>query len=390
LSIFGYFSVTPFGPIYRHNFAMISVKNDPSNTTTVMILSDWTKESLSRAHTIEKEMLRIASPAVLFDFTDCLVLDSAGAVEIIRLKMVMGVRGCIVDFVNLKSDDQKLLRFYEKNYQLKPPLPTINSFSFEAVGKRISDFFGGIGNFLSFVGEGAGATFKVILKPWSFRFTSFIKQVDIAAIRAIPIIMILSFLIGLVVAYQSAGYLDKVGGDIFVVDLSVMSVFRELSPMIAAILIAARSASSFTAEIGTMKITEEIDAMRTMGLDPFLFLVLPRVFALVLMMPLIIFAADIAGMMGALVVANLHLGISVNEFIDRMYLEISINELYVGLGKSPIYGGIIAIVGCYHGFQVSGSTDSIGALTTKSVVSAIFWVIICDACIAIALTKLGI
>lgn len=371
---------------------MISVKNDPSlkNTTWVMILSDWTKESLSGTHIIEKEIFRIVSPAVLFDFSDCLALDSAGAVEIIRLKMAMGARGCVVDFVNLKSDDQKLLRFYEKNYQLKPPFPTINTFSFEAVDKSISNFFDGIGNFLSFVGEGAAATLKVMLKPWSFRFTSFIKQVDIAAIRAIPIIMILSFLIGLVVAYQSAGYLDKVGGDIFVVDLSVMSVFRELSPMIAAILIAARSASSFTAEIGTMKITEEIDAMRTMGLDPFLFLVLPRVFALVLMMPLIIFAADIAGMMGALVVANLHLGISVNEFIDRMYLEISINELYVGLGKSPIYGGIIAIVGCYRGFQVSGSTDSIGSLTTKSVVSAIFWVIICDACIAIALTKLEI
>lgn len=369
---------------------MISVKNDPTNATTVMIVSDWTKESLSRTDVIEKEMVRIASASIAFDFSDCLALDSAGAVEIIRLKMAMRARGCVVDFVNLKSDDQKLLRFYEKNYHVKPPFPVKTSYSVEAVGKTISDFFEGIGNFLSFVGEGAAATLKVIFKPWSFRFTSFIKQVDIAAIRAIPIIMILSFLIGLVVAYQSAGYLEKVGGDIFVVDLSVMSVFRELSPMIAAILIAARSASSFTAEIGTMKITEEIDAMRTMGLDPILFLVLPRVFALVLMMPIIIFAADMAGMMGALVVANLHLGISVNEFIDRMYLEISINELYVGLGKSPIYGGIIAIVGCYRGFQVSGSTDSIGALTTKSVVSAIFWVIICDACIAIALTKLGI
>jgi phospholipid/cholesterol/gamma-HCH transport system permease protein len=378
--------------IYRHNLVMICVKNDPSlkSMTTVMIVWDWTKETLRGINTIEKEMLCISSPSIVFDFTDCLRIDSAGAVEIIRLKRVMGARGCCVNFLNLKAEDQKLLSFYEKNYQEKPPYLKINSYSVEAVGNNIIDFFEGIGNFLSFVGEGAAATVKVMIRPWSFRFTSFVKYVDIAAIRAIPIIMMLSFLIGLVVAYQSAGYLNKVGGDIFVVDLSVMSVFRELSPMIAAILIAARSASSFTAQIGTMKITEEIDAMRTMGLDPFVFLVLPRVFALVLMMPLLIFAADMAGMAGALVVANLHLGISLNEFIDRMYLEISINELYVGLGKSPIYGGIIAIVGCYHGFKVSGSTDSIGALTTKSVVSAIFWVIICDACIAVALTKLGI
>ena len=370
---------------------MIRIQNDSDSTiTTVMMVSEWTKESLSRSHIIEKEILTLDASALLFDFSECIRIDSAGAVEIMRLKETMRTRGCSVDFVNLNADIDKLLTFYEKNYSIKPPLRKQKSHFLESFGRGIFDLFAGIGNFLSFVGEGAASTLKVILKPWNFRFTSFVKQVDIAAIRAIPIIMMLSFLIGLVVAYQSAGYLNKIGGDIFVVDLSVMSVFRELSPMIAAILIAARSASSFTAEIGTMKITEEIDAMRTMGLDPFVFLVLPRVFALILMMPIIIFAADIAGMMGALVVANLHLGISVNEFIDRMYLEISINELYVGLGKSPIYGGIIAIVGCYRGFQVSGSTESIGALTTKSVVSAIFWVIICDACIAIALTKLGI
>ncbi|WP_422556161.1 MlaE family lipid ABC transporter permease subunit [Sulfuricurvum sp.] len=352
--------------------------------------SEWTKESLSKSYSIDKEILRISAPSVFFDFSECTRIDSAGAIEIIRLKNAILAKGCRIESINLSSEDQKLLQFYEKNFSNKPPLPTLNPHIIESFGRGIVDTVEGIGDFLSFVGEGVAATLKVMIKPWSFRFSSFIKHVDIAAIRAIPIIMILSFLIGLVVAYQSAGYLNKVGGDIFVVDLSVMSVFRELSPMIAAILIAARSASAFTAEIGTMKITEEIDAMRTMGLDPFVFLVLPRVFALILMMPLIIFAADIAGMMGALVVANLHLGISVNEFIDRMYLEISINELYVGLGKSPIYGGIIAVVGCYRGFQVSGSTESIGALTTKSVVSAIFWVIICDACIAMALTKLGI
>ncbi len=374
--------------ISRHNFVMIFVKNDPAKT--VMIMSEWTKESLSRNCTLEKEILNLSMSSLTFDFSGCTRIDSAGAVEIIRLKMGMDKRGCRVNFTNLTPDNHQLLAFYEKNFASKPPLRKMPPHLIESFGKWIIDTAEGIGNFLSFVGEGAAATLKVMIKPWNFRFTSFAKHVDVAAIRAIPIIMMLSFLIGLVVAYQSAGYLNKIGGDIFVVDLSVMSVFRELSPMIAAILIAARSASAFTAEIGTMKITEEIDAMRTMGLDPSLFLVLPRVFALILMMPIIIFAADIAGMMGALIVANLHLGISVNEFIDRMYLEISINELYVGLGKSPIYGGIIAIVGCYHGFQVSGSTQSIGALTTKSVVSAIFWVIICDACIAIALTKLGI
>lgn len=371
---------------------MLSVRKnaDEKGTAAVMIHSEWTKESLSKNRRIDHEILRIASSSVVFDFSECTRIDSAGAVEIVRLKNTLMGNGCRVEWDKLDDDDRKLLFFCEKNFTHIPPVRKPKNHVIENFGRGTIGFFEGIGDFFTFLGESVVSVAKVAVRPWSFRFTSFIKHVDVAAIRAMPIIMILSFLIGLVVAYQSAGYLSKVGGEIFVVDLSVMSVFRELSPMIAAILIAARSASSFTAEIGTMKITEEIDAMRTMGLDPFLFLVLPRVFALIVMMPLIIFAADIAGVMGTLVVANLHLGISVNEFIDRLYFEISINELYVGLGKSPIYGGIIAIVGCYHGFKVSGSTDSIGALTTKSVVSAIFWVIICDACIAVALTKLGI
>jgi len=371
---------------------MLRLNIESLNTfnTKLFIANNWTKESLENTNTIEKDILKIFDKNIVFDFSDCLDIDSAGAVEIIRLKNKLINDRCTVSFSNVKESHVKLLTFYEKNFNEKPQIRRKKYFTIEGVGIWVIDTLKGIGDFLSFVGEMFFAILKIIISPWNFRFTALIKHIDTSAIKAIPIIMMLSFLIGLVIAYQAAGYLTKIGGDIFIVDLSVMSVFRELSPMITAILIAARSASSFTAEIGTMKITEEIDAMRTMGLDPFSFLVIPRVFALIITMPFLIFAADMAGMLGAFVVSHFHLGISLYEFIDRMYLEISVNELYVGLAKSPIYGAIIAIVGCYRGFQVSGSTDSIGRLTTKSVVSAIFWVIICDACIAVALTKLGI
>lgn len=371
---------------------MIRVKIDPNNETgvTLLIAGNWTKSFLSETDTLEKKIIDLSDKNIGFDFIDCIDIDSAGAVEITRLKNKLITNRCTVSMTNLQEDSIKLLAFYEKNFQEKPIQKRKKYFTVEGLGAWIVDQFQGIGNFLSFVGEMVYAMVKIVFAPWKFRFTAFIKHVDTSAFKALPIIMILSFLIGLVVAYQSSGYLNKVGGDIFIVDLSVMSVFRELSPMITAILIAARSASSFTAEIGTMKITEEIDAMRTMGFDPFVFLVMPRVLALVLTMPFLIFAADMAGMLGALVVSKFYLGITLGQFVDRMYMEISINELYVGLGKSPIYGGIVAIVGCYRGFQVSGSTDSIGKYTTMSVVSAIFWVIICDACIAVALTKLGI
>lgn len=361
-----------------------------ANNLKVLIGNDWTKESLSNANTIEKEFLNLVDKTIIFDFINCLTIDSAGAVEILWIKNHLIKDGCKVTYVNIDENHSKLLSFYEKNLQDKPQFSKKEYLFIERIGKWIIEGFQGVGDFLSFVGEMLFALLKLIISPWNFRFTAFIKHVDTSAIQAIGIITILSFLIGLVVAYQSAGYLAKVGADIFIVDISVMSVFRELSPIITAILITARSASSFTAEIGTMKITEEIDAMRTMGLDPFIFLVIPRVFALIITMPFLVFIADMAGMAGAYLVSHFQLGISLNDFIDRIYLEISVNELYVGLGKSPIYGAIIGVVGCYRGFQATGSTDSIGKLTTKSVVSALFWVIICDAIIAIALTKLGI
>lgn len=375
-----------------HNFGMVRRKIGYLKIagSTIFITDNWTKESLAYTTIIEKDILNLFEQNIIFDFTNCMDIDSAGAVEIIRIINKLTQDGCTVSLLNAQEDHVKLLNFYEKNFHEKPIIARNKHSSVERIGSWVITKFQGVGEFLSFVGEMIFAIVKIMFAPWKFRFTAFIKHVDTSAIGALPIIMILSFLIGLVVAYQSAGYLTKVGGDIFIVDLSVMSVFRELSPMITAILIAARSASSFTAEIGTMKITEEIDAMRTMGFDPFVFLVMPRVFALILTMPFLIFAADMAGMLGALVVSKFQLGISVNEFVERMYQEISINEFYVGLGKSPVYGAIVAIVGCYRGFQVAGSTDSIGKYTTMSVVSAIFWVIICDACIAVALTKLGI
>lgn len=371
---------------------MIRVEMDDLNRSDakLFIRGDWTKEGLSDAQRREKMIASVSDLPVTFDFSECEGIDSAGAVEIVRLKRILVHNRCSVRFEHRNEEDAKLLQFYEKNFQLKPQSRRTKTVSIEGIGREIVERVRGMGDFFTFVGAMVFAVAKIIIAPWKFRFTAFVRHVDTSAIGAIPIIAILSFLIGVVIAYQSAGYLTKIGGDIFIVDLSVMSVFRELSPMITAILIAARSASSFTAQIGTMKITEEIDAMRTMGFDPFIFLVVPRVFALVLMMPFLIFIADMAGMLGALGVATFHLGISPNAFMDRMYLEVSVNELYVGLAKSPIYGGIVAIVGCYRGFQVKGSTDSIGAYTTKSVVSAIFWVIICDACIAVALTKLGI
>jgi len=159
---------------------------------------------------------------------------------------------------------------------------------------------------------------------------------------------------------------------------------------IAAIVVAGRSASAYTAEIGTMKITEEIDAMRTMGFEPFQFLVLPRVFALILSMPLIVFFADMIGVFGGMIIARLELGISFTEFLERLHTEVQIKHILIGLIKAPFFGFVIAAIGAFRGFQVTGSTDSVGHYTTVSVVNAIFWVIASNAFISVLLTELGI
>lgn len=372
------------------NRATYHLYKSESGSTVFSLNGAWTQQTLSNASDIERHLSSLSECDIQIDFSDCESIDSAGSIEILRLKELLLSRGCTVALSGIHPSHARLLQLYTIHFCFKSPpkASVINPLSHTV--QWFVEYFTALASFLSFIGEMCFNALKMTMMPWKFRWTAMVRHIHVSAIQALPIVMILSFLIGLVVAYQSSGYLTKVGGDVFIVDLSVMSVFRELSPMITAILMAARSASSFTAEIGTMKITEEIDAMKTMGFNPIVFLVLPRVLALVLAMPLLIFAADIAGTAGAMIVSVFHLGMSPHEFIDRLYEEISVNELYVGLGKSPVYGAVVAIVGCYRGFQVQGSTESIGAYTTKSAVSAIFWVIICDAFIAVALTKLGI
>jgi len=193
-----------------------------------------------------------------------------------------------------------------------------------------------------------------------------------------------------VIAYQSAVQLEKFGANIFIVDMIGISVTRELAPLITAIVVAGRSGSSYTAQIGVMKLTEEIDAMKTMGFDPFRFLVLPRIFALMIALPLLIFFADIVGILGGMIISKIQLNISYSEFISHLRSALDVKHYWVGLIKGPFFAWLIASVGCFRGFQVSRDTESIGYYTTVSVVNAIFLVIACDALFSIILTELKI
>jgi len=215
-------------------------------------------------------------------------------------------------------------------------------------------------------------------------------EINESAVRAFGIVALTSFLIGLVTAYQAAYQLRLYGGNIFIVDMMGISVFRELAPLMTAIVVAGRSGSSYAAQIGAMKITQEIDAMRTMGFEPYTFLVLPRIIALVIMLPILIFVSDMTAMLGAIIVADLSLDLTPSLFIDRLNEVVAIKHFYVGLVKGPFFAFLIASIGIYRGLMVKDDTQSIGFNTTKSVVESLFAVIVCDAIFSIAFTNLGI
>jgi phospholipid/cholesterol/gamma-HCH transport system permease protein len=222
------------------------------------------------------------------------------------------------------------------------------------------------------------------------RWRHVLRSLQTAGFEALPITGLLSFLMGIVIAYQGAEQLQRFGANIYVADLVGLSMVRELSPMLTAIIVAGRSGSAYTAEIGTMKVTEEIDALRTIGVGPVELLVLPKMLALIIALPLLTVFTDVTGVLGGMVMARAQLDVSFDTFFDRLDDAISLTSFLIGIGKAPVFAIIIALVGCYQGFQVTGSADSVGRQTTVSVVQSIFLVIVTDALFSIAFSWLEI
>jgi phospholipid/cholesterol/gamma-HCH transport system permease protein len=206
----------------------------------------------------------------------------------------------------------------------------------------------------------------------------------------LPIVGLLSFLLGVVVAYQGADQLREFGANIFVVDLVGLSMLREFAPLITAIIVAGRSGSAYAAQIGTMSVTEEIDAMRTLGIAPLDLLVLPKVLALVIALPLLTVFADVLGVLGGMFMARAQLGVSFDEFLDRLVKAVSMTSYLIGIGKAPVFAAIIAMVGCFQGFRTKGGADSVGRQTTRAVVQSIFLVIVADALFSVAFSALDL
>ena len=315
--------------------------------------------------------------------TGIVALDTSGAWLLHRTLRVLAARGCAPRIDGLRPEFASLLGLLAgREIPLAAPVPPAPGL-LARVGVRAWGVAEGAAGYLAFVGESALALLRALRHPRTLRWRPILHNVQTAGVEALPITGLLSFLMGIVIAYQGADQLQRFGANIFVVDLVALAMLRELSPLLTAIIIAGRSGSAYTAQIGTMKVTEEIDALRTIGVGAQELLVLPKVVALVIVMPLLTVYTDITGVLGGMVMASHKLDVGFDAFVDRLDEAIQLSSYWTGLAKAPVFALIVALVGCYRGFQVTGSAESVGAQTTMSVVQSIFLVIVTDALFSI-------
>lgn len=346
---------------------------------------EWTLNSVPQ---IEVQLQRIRHDLpIIWDVSAVNEFDSAGVLLFTEyLKEYSKYTDVeVVGYTENQKDMYDLLK--DDGIVIEPPK---EENTFEVLGKHTLQLFKDIKEFITFLGHIFYAFFHTLAHPREIRIKETVYHIHQSGFNALIIIGLTSFLVGMVIAYQGSVQLAKFGADIFIVDTVAISITRELGPMITAIVIAGRSGSAYTAEIGAMKITEETAAMRTMGFDPYTFLVLPRIIALMIALPLLIFFADIVGIIGGMVASGMQLGISMTQFIDRLYEVLEVKHYILGMIKGPVFAFFIAAVGAFRGFQVSRTTESIGLHTTASVVNGIFLVIAFDALFSVIYTELDL
>ncbi len=259
----------------------------------------------------------------------------------------------------------------------------------EQVGEMVTDFGTGVKGVVAFLGQVLIASASLIRHPSRFRMKALVRQMELVGVSALPIVGLMSFLIGIVIAQQGAVQLAQFGAETLTINLVGRITLRELGVLMTAIMVAGRSGSAFAAQLGTMKLTEEVDAMRTIGISPMEALVIPRILAAIVMMPLLGFYSAVVAIIGGAVIGDLMLGIPFWTFLERIKDVVPTYDLWVGLVKAPVFGLIVALAGCYHGMQVQGNSEEVGLRTTMAVVTGIFAVIVLDAFFAVFFTELG-
>ncbi|MDZ7710641.1 MAG: MlaE family lipid ABC transporter permease subunit [Roseovarius sp.] len=320
-------------------------------------------------------------------------LDTAGAWALVTLEQRMTEAGHRTEMEGADPSHRDLL---DSVRAALPDIPQTGSprrtwtDRLEATGRAVAaggvfamELAGYLGLFLARLG-------RALVHPRAFRLTALVHHCEDVGLRAVPIVSLMAFLIGVVLAFQGSAQLRQFGAEVFVVDLIAISILRELGILLTAIIVAGRTASAFTAAIGSMKMREEIDAMRTLGIDPAMALFVPRILALLLMLPILGLIANIMGLLGGAIMSWVELGISPAMFRTRLIEGTDIDHVMVGMVKAPVFALIIGVVGCHAGMKVGSNAESLGRMTSNAVVAAIFAVIVADALFSIFFAQMGV
>lgn len=321
--------------------------------------------------------------AVEIEMSDVERLDTFGALLLERLRRAWSGDGIAFTLSGLDPRYHALLDEMTRMGREPVPPPRRTRGVLERLGVLVVEGIRDSVALMNFIGATISACLRMVLRPRTLRFTSMVNQMDVAGFRAVPIILLITFLIGAILGQQGVFHFSQFGAEIYVVDMVGVLVLRELGVLIVSIMIAGRSGSAFTAELGSMRMREEVDALRVMGFDPVQILVVPRILALILVLPLLAFLGAMSAIFGGGLVCWLYGGIAPDVFLDRLREAVSMDHFLVGIIKAPFMAAVIGLVSCMEGLSVGGSAESLGKHTTAAVVKAIFLVIVMDGLFAI-------
>lgn len=353
---------------------------------------DWSILKLDEVLQSPAHLTTIDTKTVTVNGSGLTKFDSSGALALMNILDTLKTSDQDVNLIDFSEPQKALLNLVESKHDAimyNPPVIKKKSLLYQ-LGKETVTKIEQADGFIILIGDLSSKFFEAMGNWKRFQFPSIASNIYSAGIQALPIVGLLSFLIGVVLAYQMGLQLQTYGANIFIAYLSGMAIFREFAPLITAIIVAGRTSSAFTAQIGSMKLNEEIDALYTMGLSPTELLVMPKVFGLLIVFPLLIFWSDVFSILGALFMSKSMLNVGYYDFLARLKDSVGLKQLMLGLYKAPVFALLITLVGCFQGFRVQANTNTIGSQTTRSVVQALFLIIVADAVFSIIYSWMGI
>ncbi len=360
------------------------------STLRAVLKGRWCMENIPSLHRALEGIEGEEGLEIVVKGGDLEALDTGGAYLLMKHTRQWMERGARVTLRDFREDHRRLLDLLTQTPEVRVCTRPVSPNPFYQLGRWAHALARDILAFMAFLGEATLTASSLLLKPSRVPWQEILYEMEEAGSKAIPIVTLVAILAGVVIAYQGALQLKRFGASIFIVDLLAISMAREMAPLLTAIMVAGRSGSAYTAQIGTMKVNEEIDALRTLGISPMETLVIPKVGALIVVLPLLILLADLVGIGGGMVISRQALGITFHDFIFRLQEALPLGSFLIGIAKGPIFALPLGLISCFRGFQVKGSAEEVGRYTTMSVVNTIFAVIAIDAILSVILGNMGL